>query len=104
MGGGVGHRGDAAVVGHVEPLVTVGGPGVGTFKTLEQAATAWARGGPKPKGAVDVAPRVMRAADIDDVGDRVEGTGVHVTGLSAHDRRARPADELALDTGRWHPA
>ena len=95
VGGGVAHECEPAVVGHIEPFVRVGGPGVRRGDTVEQVAEARARPGPEAERPVDVHPGVsVRARQTGDLAERIERAGVHVAGLRADDRgRARGVPE-----------
>src|SRR2546427_11722015 len=86
VGGGVAHEGETAVIGNVQPLVRVGGPGVRGADALEQVAEARARRGPEAECAVDVHPGVaVRARQAGDLAKRIERAGVHVAGLRTDD-------------------
>ena len=78
----------AAVVGNIEPLVTVGRPRVGQFHSAHEVAGRRACGRPQPERAVDVHPRAMVAGDGNRRREVVEGAAVHVARLQAHDGRA----------------
>ena len=59
----VAHEGQPAVVGHVEPLVRVGGPRVGAARRRCTRCARVGRGrGPQAEGAVDVHPGARRRA------------------------------------------
>ncbi len=77
---------DAAVVRHVQPFVCVGGPRIGTLDSVHVLTQRAAGSGPQPKGSVDMQPRAMPADGVDDVDKWIEGPGVDVAGLRAHDR------------------
>ena len=83
----VAHQGDAAVVRRVQPLVSVGRPGVGGGGARDLAGQLGACGGPQPEGTVDMHPRALRMRPVDERAERVAGTAVDVAGLEAHDRR-----------------
>ena len=95
VGGGEGHRGRvgpgvgaehvAGVVGHVQPLVAVGGPRVGLLDPRGQMPGRGARRGPEPEGAVDVDPRPVLVSGLAGQGQVVAGARVHVHGLHAND-------------------
>ncbi len=89
--------GDAGVVGHVEPLVGVEGPRVGPLRPLGQVRHVPGRSDPESERSVDVMPGVGSRHEIGDLGDRVEGARVHLTGLSDHDGGAGPAGERRAD-------
>ena len=52
----VGDDGHRAVVGHIEPLVRIDGPGVRTLDALGQVRSGGCCGGPQSERAVDVQP------------------------------------------------
>ena len=84
------HRCDPAVVGDVEPLVSVRRPRVGPLDARDAARGARAGRRPQAEGAVDVAPGARaRAASVDDLGERIERAGVDLAGLRADDRAGR---------------
>ena len=56
---GIADEGHAAVVRHVEPLVGVGGPGVGLRRRLRPTGEPGAGRRPEPEGAVDMHPRAL---------------------------------------------
>src|SRR4051812_84117 len=84
---GVGHDRHRAVIGHIEPLVRVDGPGVRSLDSGREVAGGGCGGGPQPERPVDVQPGAMLRADVGDRSERVERAGGHVAGLRAHDRR-----------------
>ena len=85
-----------AVVGHVEGLVRVGGPGVGAGDALGQVAVRRRGGREQPEGAVDVHPGAVPVRDLDRLGERVVAAGVHVAGLEAdHGRAVVPGQRAA---------
>ena len=83
--GGVAHVGDPAVVGDVEPLVAVGGPGVGALHTPDQVAPAGRRRGPESEGAVHVEPGSEGVAPLAEFREGVGCAAVHVARLGAHE-------------------
>ena len=97
---GVAHDGETAVVGHVEPLVGVGRPRVGVLDTGGEPAEPARRSRPQAERSVHVDPDVAGADRVAHRAHRIEGTGVHVPGLSAHDRRPPEARQGV----RAHPA
>ncbi len=72
MGLGLGDESVAAVVGNVEPLVAVGGPGVGGFEAAGEAGVARAGGSPESEGAINVNPRTVAARDGDESVEVIE--------------------------------
>ena len=75
MGRGIGDECVAAVVGNVEPLVPVGGPGVGLVRSGEVVAKVGAGCGPEAEGSVDVDPGVVPVGDGDEWWRSRCGTG-----------------------------
>ena len=102
----IGDEGEAAVVGHVEPFVAVGGPRVGQLDAGQQVAVARAGVGPQAEGAVDVHPGAMAVRQRDQCGEVVVGADVQVAGLQQHDGRriahpvARPVRASPAPAGR----
>ena len=80
---GVGHDGDPAVVGHIERLMRIGGPGVGAFSACDQRAVASRRGRPEAECAIDVHPGVVAMCKINSGGDGVESAAMHIPSLQA---------------------
>jgi hypothetical protein len=93
-------QGDAAVVGHVEPLVRVGGPRVCALKAGGQVGPARVGQGPQSEGAVDVHPRTPLPGPRHDVREGIERARVHLPGLSAYHRRSR---HVRRETRGPHP-
>ena len=91
---------DPRVVGDVEPLVAVGGPGVGPTGAADEGGERRARGGPQPEGAVDVEPAAPLADQGADLLQRIEGPRVHVPRLGGDDQRAGAAGEHLAQRGR----
>ena len=60
--------------------------------------------GPQAEGAVHVQPRPARVDERLDLVDRIEGAGVHIPGLGAHDGRSRRRRQRALESRGDHPA
>ena len=97
---------EPAIVGHVEPLVGVGGPGVGELDAGDRCTQLGLGGSPEAERAVDVEPAAVLAdARSAIAAQRIEGAGVHVAGLGADDRRDR-SDAAAIVAQRVgpHPA
>ena len=102
---GVRGRDEAAVVADVQPLVGVGGPGVGPVDPAHEMAATRRSRSPQPEGAVDVVPGVRMGRQA--IRDRVEGVaraGVHVAGLAADDRGAIAVPERGRQRTGVHPA
>ena len=72
VGFGVGHKGDATVVGNVEPLVAVRRPGVGLLDPSDEVAEALAGGDPQAEGTIDVDPGAGVACPLYDLLRRIE--------------------------------
>ncbi len=68
VGGAVADEGVAAVIGDVEPLVAVGGPGVGLLDPAEEMAVTIGGVEPETEGAVDVDPGVELVCERDEAG------------------------------------
>ncbi len=81
----VGAEDDAAVVGNVEPLVCIGGDGVGQLDATDQVEMGGRGGGPEAEGAVNVQPGTALLSQCGDFGERIDCAGVDVAGLSADD-------------------
>ena len=81
--------GIARVVGNVQPLVPVAGPGVRQLDPADEMSCTWARGRPEPEGAVDVNPGIDGVCRLDDRCHVVARAGVHVAGRGADNRRRR---------------
>src|SRR5690348_1848958 len=76
-----------AVVGDVEQLMPVGGPGIGSADALRQVAIARARGGPESERAVHMNPSAVTMGDGNNRFERIERADVHVAGLRENERR-----------------
>ena len=94
MLGGVGGENQATVEGHVEPLVGVGGPRVCSLDAGEEVAVAPADRRPPPERAIDVHPGASLMGDAARLGVVIEGSGVDLAGLQAHNRWAIPGSEF----------
>ena len=92
------------VVGHVEPLVRIGGPRVRALGAGHEPAQARRRRRPQPERAVDVQPGAARGAGVRDRPERVERAGVDLARLRADDRRARSLVERRGQRTGVHPA
>ena len=102
---GIAQQRDAVVVGDVEPLVRVRGPGVRLGQALDEFATGRVRQCPQAEGSVDVQPSAALTGPGHDLRERVERSGVDLTRLRAdEDRPADVGEELcpyaALRIGR----
>ena len=84
---GVAHEREAAVVGHVQPLVPVAGDRVRALDSLGQRTRLRREAREQAEGAVDVQPGAVRLGQVGDRGDRVEVAGVDLAGVGDHDRR-----------------
>ena len=84
---GIRAEGNAGVVGHVQPLVRVRRPGVGTLGTGGKVAKARRCGGPEAERPVHVEPRAGALDGVRDRGDVVARAGVDVAELRTDDRR-----------------
>ena len=101
----MGHERIAAIERNVQPLVAVGGPGVGLLRSSEQVPVCGARGGPQPERAIDVHPSSVPFGDGDQRGEILVHAGVDVAGLEMHDRgRLRIVAQCALERLRREAA
>ena len=85
VGGLIRNEGKAGVVGHVQPLVPVGRPGVGPLDAGHEVPVATARAGPEAEGSVHVHPCASRVRELAGLAERVERPGVQLAGLQADD-------------------
>ena len=85
--GGVADEGDAAVVRDVEPLVSVGRPGVGAVEPAHEPRAARVGTGPETERTVDVQPPGAGGQPVGNRVEGVEGAGVHLARLGAHEHR-----------------
>ena len=90
---------DAAVVGHVEPLVGVGGPRIGPVQTGDPQRAAGGR--PQAHGAVHMEPRVIPVGEVCQFTDRIDGARVHIPRLAADDGGPVSAVSEGLRQGGW---
>jgi hypothetical protein len=96
-------KGVAAVVGHVQPLVSVGRPGVHLLHALHEMRIARARGDPHAERSVDVRPCAILPGDRDQRFEVIEAACVHITCLQYEYDRGGFAVESAqgrLECGR----
>ena len=93
----VAHEGQATVVGDVEPLVGVRGPGVRALEAAGQMPPGGRGQRPEAEGAVDVDPGTGGLQPRTDLVGRVEGTGVHVACLDTDDGGAFDPGQLPRD-------
>ena len=89
MGLGIAHDGIAAVVRGLQPLVAVGGPGIGVPCPGGERPGLGAGERPQAESAVDVDPCAASVGDRRDLADRIEGPGIDLPGLGDDDRRSR---------------
>ena len=82
---GVAHEGQAAVIGNVQPLMGVGGPGIRVVDAGGEVGVVGAGCGPQPESSVHVYPGAGGASAGADFGSWIEGAGVDVAGLHAQD-------------------
>jgi hypothetical protein len=75
---------EARVVGDVQPLVGVGGPGVGLLYPFDEVPQGRASGRPHPERPVHVHPGAGLPRNGADGAKGVYGTGVHVARLGTH--------------------
>ena len=62
---------EPGIVRHVQPLVRIGGPGVGPVDPSRELRHFWRGRGPEPEGAVDMDPGAMRLRAIANLVDWV---------------------------------
>ena len=79
------HERVAAVVGNVEPLVSVGGPGIRELGAAEQVAQVGYGVTPEAHCAIDVHPCSGLLCQRDQLGKAIERAAVHIAGLKHHD-------------------
>ena len=77
----------AAIVGHVQPLVTIGRPAIGPFHPGDQRGEALAGIGPQSEGAIDVDPCARRLRHRTQRREIIAGTDVEVTRIEDDNRR-----------------
>src|SRR5437867_12099093 len=85
---GIGHERVAAVVRHVQPLVTVGNPGISALHAVDQMAVPGAGGGPQPERSVNMYPGSVVMRQRNQLSERVEGADVEVASLQQDDGRS----------------
>ena len=85
MGIRVGDKRVAAIERNVEPLVSVGGPGIGSFDSGDEMFVARACGGPETEGSVDVNPGVIFFRERNESFEIVHRADVYVAGLQEND-------------------
>lgn len=83
---GVPDEGEAGVVGHIEPLVSIGYPGVSLLDPSEQGPIAAADRCPQAKRTVDMHPSAPTVGKLAGDVKRIECPGVDISGLQAEDR------------------
>ena len=76
---------EAAIVGDVQPLVSIGAPGVATGEAVHQVSRFRRGGGPESEGAVDMEPELSAQRMFGEGARGVEGSCVDVAGLEAND-------------------
>ena len=81
----VAHERIAAIVGNVEPLVSIGGPGVSGFYALSQVMKVGRGCGPSAEGSIYMDPGIALFGDRNQRGEVVVGPGVHISGLQQDD-------------------
>src|SRR5580700_5024013 len=73
------------VIGNVEPLVTVGGDGVGLGQSPCELSSRGSGGGPQAECAVDVYPSACLVSALADGGGRIESAAIHIPSLDTND-------------------
>src|SRR5215813_4528247 len=82
------HKCDPAIVGNIEPLVSVRGPRVCKLYAIHQMSTLGGGCRPEPERSIDVNPGVGIACGVADRPCGIGSAGVDVAGLDADECRA----------------
>src|SRR5919199_6995873 len=104
MRGRVRAEDEARVVRDIQPLVRVGGPGIGALYPFDEIAQTRGSGRPHPERSVDVDPSASLTGGVADGAERVESPGVHIARLGAHYGRPGDLRESCTQGVRPHPA
>ena len=96
---GLANEGEAAVVGHVQPLVAVGDHRVGALHALRQVPRGRRQAREQAERSVHVQPGSVALGQIGHRRDRIEVAGVHLAGVG-HDDRRRPVERIQLSFER----
>ena len=83
---GLAHKGHAGIVRNIQPLVTIGSPGVGFEETAQQMGSLRGSGRPQAEGAIDVDPGSRFPSTGTDLRGGIEGSRIHVARLNTDDR------------------
>src|SRR5215208_3283385 len=95
---------ETTVVRDVQPLVSVGGPGVGVLYTFREMPQGWARGRPESERPVYMDPSASLLGSGADSSEGVDSAGVHVARLGTHYGPFRGLGEGVPQHIRPHPA
>src|SRR5215203_7306769 len=95
---------EATVVRDVQPLVGVGGPGVGLLHTFREIPQGRAGGRPHPERPVHMDPSADFPGSGADGAEGIDSAGVHVARLRAHYGRSGGLGESILERVCPHPA
>ncbi len=87
------HERDAAVVRHVEPLVSIGRPRVGAFEPGDEVSSRRVGACPQAERGVDVEPPAALGQPVRDLVEGVECARVHLARLGAHEHRSGQVGE-----------
>ena len=101
----VAQEGEPAVVGHVEPLVSVRDDRIGALDAGRELGRARGQPGEEAEGAVDVEPGAVALGEVGHPLDRVEVAGVHLACVPDQDRgSAVERRQLALQRVHVQPS
>ena len=84
--------------------MAIGDPGIGALDAGGEVLQRRHRAGPEAEGAIDMHPGIVRVADRDDLGERIEGAGIDLPGLRDHHLRAAQRPDGRLERGGQHAA
>src|SRR6476469_7923484 len=80
------HKCVSAVVGDIEPFMSIGGPGMSFAHAADEKFIPRAGGGPHAEGAIHVDPCTVFAREGDQRLKMVKASGINVTRLQKHKR------------------
>ena len=83
---GLAHKSQAGIVWNIQPLVTIGSPGIGFEETAQQVCSLRRSGRPQAEGAIDVDPSSRFPSTWTDLRGGIEGSRIHVARLNTDDR------------------
>ena len=96
--------GEPAVVGDLQPLVSIGGPGVCVLQSPGQLGHLRDSARPETEGAIDVQPGVVLATYLHDIRQWIESAGVDLPGLGDDDGGAGSSCQRCTQRPGIHPA